>query len=1277
MSPAHQAALDLADAGSGDVAARASRLLPDLNKLLEAVSSREGEQSRAAGLLLLDVANVNSKLAQANSNLTATLRRDALTILPRYATLDAVEATIWLDEAINRKGDKLGRSSQTLQHLQVHRRAAGDVVRAAPLWRDAINAAQDLGTREQLARDQLAVATKVAHANWILQARYDLLVILIERRTGKTPDDHEKNASLRTALTASKSNNSDLLQIAISSIPEIGRRLSWNNTTNNCNWINRIIVELNAKVSIALGTDPERKQALLLIVTSATNSSPFGTDYAGAVSNMLSTLAARTIDKDLYIYGLTTAGEDIKDDCGIFKNIPAICSLRMLAGALESMAVPQLAIPLLADALELADANGSNDEVKASLIVESAHLEWRFGTASEAPRLLERAEGLLRNDPSLIRSEANLKVMRLRALIADAQLDDRVALESFTRLVKISIEINRKRSSSEVATSVGNSGAGAAADTAYVLASELVHRHIRKRFCEACSGANGVAAPALEWMRAVFESEQNSGFIPSMEDFLLSWTLPTEAWPTDTQKWAARQFKASLSRQSGSTGIGMVPKFSALSKFLPKADEENRLRILALSQMISDETGGYNHFTQLREFIAFLNERDLEKKRALWNAYYIPVAEQTSDQFGTDADFYQTLDALARAAHASGYGLAARVVFESLVDKIAPGASKGTVSEGMDDLNTHAGVAVPALARIASYAIQRKEWPLAERLLDLAAATIQRRISTEWRSGNDRIASGLNDLRAAIRLTAQLRADMAEDPSARVALPEIQARLFSDLQMAMFSDTAVVAQSVDRKRVAANIALASAIRRRDQAEAAIAGAEKFRYLSEHYGLTSVEESVRTLSAERDYAAAEIRRLMPVAEEALSPAPVTLVTMRQALRDGEAMLLLHAGSHGVYGQLVTRSGAPVSWIAKIIIADLEQRIQAVREGIKISAGILPPFPFNDAFSLYQAILGPVEGKLGEVRRLLILADGPFHSLPWVILPTAPVIELPAAPDDMRAANIPWIARKYAITALTSAASIPLRETGQLGSQAKIAFAGIGNPVLLGPPGDNRGIDLAPAFLSSGSADVEALRQLRALPDTATEITLLGRMLSATQGDLKLGPEASETQVKRMPLANYRIITFATHGLIAGAITGANEPGLVLTPPALATKEDDGFLGASEIAALKLDADLVILSACNTAASDGRPRAEGLSGLARAFLAAGSRGIVVSHWAIPSTPTVEVITRMVKAKQEGTTWSVALQSAMLDVIDRAGPPEFAHPANWGAFLTVGLAGEARPQ
>src|SRR5262249_55400101 len=143
----------------------------------------------------------------------------------------------------------------------------------------------------------------------------------------------------------------------------------------------------------------------------------------------------------------------------------------------------------------------------------------------------------------------------------------------------------------------------------------------------------------------------------------------------------------------------------------------------------------------------------------------------------------------------------------------------------------------------------------------------------------------------------------------------------------------------------------------------------------------------------------------------------------------------------------------------------------------------------------------------------------------------------------------------------------------------------------------------------------------------------------------------------------------HGALAGQIGRDSEPGLILTPPETTTERDDGYLSASEIAQLKLDADWVILSACNTAAGNAEG-AEALSGLARAFFYAGARALLVSHWAVASDATVKLITgavgRMTTDKRTGR--AEALRRSMLAMIDKDEPLE-VHPAYWAPFVVVG--------
>jgi CHAT domain-containing protein len=196
----------------------------------------------------------------------------------------------------------------------------------------------------------------------------------------------------------------------------------------------------------------------------------------------------------------------------------------------------------------------------------------------------------------------------------------------------------------------------------------------------------------------------------------------------------------------------------------------------------------------------------------------------------------------------------------------------------------------------------------------------------------------------------------------------------------------------------------------------------------------------------------------------------------------------------------------------------------------------------------------------------------------------------------------------------------------------------------------------------------------LPDTENEVRAIADVLNADKNDVKFGADASETTVKNAKLDDYRIVYFATHGLVAGEVEKfakvKAEPALALTIPDTPTDLDDGLLTASEVAQLKLNADWVVLSACNTAA-EGNPGAEALSGLARAFFYAGARSLVVSHWEVDSEPTVQLMTGTFQeiARDPKLSHAEALRNSILSMIDSAQSDDDAHPRIWAPFVVVG--------
>lgn len=346
-----------------------------------------------------------------------------------------------------------------------------------------------------------------------------------------------------------------------------------------------------------------------------------------------------------------------------------------------------------------------------------------------------------------------------------------------------------------------------------------------------------------------------------------------------------------------------------------------------------------------------------------------------------------------------------------------------------------------------------------------------------------------------------------------------------------------------------------------------------------------------------------------------------------------------------------------------------------------------FNLDAAHRLYAELLGPIQDVLTNKRHLIVIASGPLTGLPFHLLLKAPPAH--SGGLDQRLRSAPWLLRDHAITVLPSVSSVGALRSVAKSQAAPRPFIGFGNPRFVKPGGQTRKpetIELASntrgfaAYFRGGQANLDALSgNIVPLPDTADEILAVGKVFKAQKDEIILGRKASEATIKRLNksgrLGKYRIVHFATHGLVAGEVKGLAEPALLLSLPAKATSNDDGLLTASEVAQLKLNADWVVLSACNTAAGD-KPGAEALSGLARAFFYSGSRALLVSHWPVVSSAAVKLTTRLFGELEAAPAIgrAEALRRAMLELIDNGAPHE-AHPAYWAPFVVVGDGGPIR--
>lgn len=296
--------------------------------------------------------------------------------------------------------------------------------------------------------------------------------------------------------------------------------------------------------------------------------------------------------------------------------------------------------------------------------------------------------------------------------------------------------------------------------------------------------------------------------------------------------------------------------------------------------------------------------------------------------------------------------------------------------------------------------------------------------------------------------------------------------------------------------------------------------------------------------------------------------------------------------------------------------------------------------------------------------MVVVDGPLQSLPMNVLVVSEPPQGLNEPVDYR--KVDWLARHYSVATLPSVNSLRALRTFAKPTAAKEPFLGFGNPRLGGPR-----LRRAAAVQMKGEAiDVNLVNELNPLPETADELHAIATTLKAPDNDVILSDRATRPHLRDFDLANYRVVAFATHGLMAGDLKGLTEPALVLTPTQTGENPDDGLLRASEIAQLHFDADWVVLSACNTAAADGSSTTESLSGLARAFFYAGSRSILVSHWPVNSGASVQLTTGAVQLVVDNPKLgkAEALEKSMVKLMD-SSDPLYAHPMMWAPFVIVG--------
>jgi CHAT domain-containing protein len=382
-------------------------------------------------------------------------------------------------------------------------------------------------------------------------------------------------------------------------------------------------------------------------------------------------------------------------------------------------------------------------------------------------------------------------------------------------------------------------------------------------------------------------------------------------------------------------------------------------------------------------------------------------------------------------------------------------------------------------------------------------------------------------------------------------------------------------------------------------------------------------------------------------------------LARSLLPGEGLLLVHSTDQATLAWLL-RPGAPMAFAAsRLSRRDLAARVATLRARLDL-AGAPAPAEAASApdlaalHALYREVFGPLDEALATVRVLSVATQGPLAGFPLGALVTA-------APADPQA--VAWWLRRSALAQLPAASALQsLRRTA-------------GRPVAVRPLlgfGD-------PAFQRAAGVEGNAATAYDAergfrygrmppLPDTRTELLAIAGALGADPTrDLLLGPAATRRAVLAADLSDRRVVAFATHALMPGELPGVSKPSLALA--AAADERESPLLELDDVLGLRLNAQWVLLSACNTAAGE---RGDGaMSGLVRGFFFAGARSVLATHWAVESRSAAQLTAGTFgRAGQGGSGRADSLRQAQLELADgRAGEGRWRHPFYWSAYALFG--------
>ncbi len=428
-------------------------------------------------------------------------------------------------------------------------------------------------------------------------------------------------------------------------------------------------------------------------------------------------------------------------------------------------------------------------------------------------------------------------------------------------------------------------------------------------------------------------------------------------------------------------------------------------------------------------------------------------------------------------------------------------------------------------------------------------------------------------------------------------------------------------------------------------------------------INQLTEQKQELEVERNSLEVAVQSAAPTYNQLLQR-PIEYGRVVDILRPGEAIVQILPGFTESFVFFITADGIQQTRL-EIGEEEFQRAVSELRLGLVPSGDErLRVYDVELAHAIYRSVLGRFHEDLRAIDHLITIPGGSLTSLPFGILvtePTAPIYDF-----DYR--GVSFVARDMATSLVPSVRSFAdLRELiGE--SRAPRAFIGFGD------------FQPAPVVTDTDNSCISRQNNLQAnaspLPESAGEIAAAARAFRAGNAPLFTDVNFTEQEVAAQNLSDYRVVYFATHGVMPTDLECELQPALLTSVSAGDPGEGivgDGFLTASEILTLELDADLIVLSACNTGGGDGQG-GESLSGLARSFFYSGARALLVSHWYVESESTVRTMVGMFGelGSTPGLGSAEALRRSQMQILDDAGnglPIFWSHPLYWGAFTLVG--------